>query len=59
MQKALAIDDSLADAHATTAIAHPVFDWDWQGAKREFEQAIKLDLRAAWPTIGIRTITSR
>jgi Tfp pilus assembly protein PilF len=43
VQKALAIDDSLADAHASAAIIHLAFDWDWHKAQREFERALKLD----------------
>ena len=43
VQKALKMDGSLADAHASAAIIHLVFDWDWPSAKREFEQALKLD----------------
>lgn len=43
VQKALKMDGSLADAHASAAIIHLAFDWDWPSAKREFEQALNLD----------------
>jgi TolB-like protein/tetratricopeptide (TPR) repeat protein len=40
--RALEIDESLAEAHATLALVRTVFDWDWAGAEREFERAIDL-----------------
>jgi Tfp pilus assembly protein PilF len=41
-QKALEIDDSLAQAHTSLAsIYHN--EWNWQGAEREFKRAIQLD----------------
>jgi DNA-binding winged helix-turn-helix (wHTH) protein/TolB-like protein len=41
-QKALEIDDSLAEAHTTLAHAKFLFDWDWAGAEREYQRAIEL-----------------
>lgn len=41
-QRALEIDDSLAEAHASLAQARFLFDWDWAGAEREFLRAIEL-----------------
>jgi serine/threonine protein kinase/Tfp pilus assembly protein PilF len=41
-KKALAIDDTLAEAHAVLAISHD-FDWDWATAEREFQRALELD----------------
>ena len=41
-QKALQIDDSLAEAHTSLAsIYHN--EWNWQGAESEFQRAIQLD----------------
>jgi eukaryotic-like serine/threonine-protein kinase len=40
--KALALDDSLADAHATLATIKFYGDWDWQGADAEYRRAIEL-----------------
>jgi eukaryotic-like serine/threonine-protein kinase len=41
-QKALAIDDSLVEAHTSLAsIYHN--EWNWQGAEREFKRAIQLN----------------
>jgi tetratricopeptide (TPR) repeat protein len=43
VKKALAMDDSVADAHASAAIVHFVSDWGWQSAKREFDRSLALD----------------
>jgi len=40
--KALALDPSLAEAHASLAQVRWAYDWDWSGAKEEFRQAIDL-----------------
>ena len=42
-QKALQLDDQLAAAHASMAVVKWRYDWDWDGASREFERAIALD----------------
>ena len=41
--KALEIDDTLAQAHATLAFTHQFFDWDFSAADKEFRRAIELD----------------
>ena len=41
--KALEIDESLADVHATLGMIHIWFDWDWAGAERECKRAIDLN----------------
>ncbi len=46
-RKALALDDTLAEAHASLAWCLFVYDWDWEGAGREFRRAIELDPRDA------------
>ncbi len=40
--KALALDDNLADAHATLATIKFYGDWDWIGADAEYRRAIEL-----------------
>jgi tetratricopeptide (TPR) repeat protein len=40
--KALALDDSLADAHVDMALVSYWYDWDWPAARREFQRAIEL-----------------
>jgi TolB-like protein/tetratricopeptide (TPR) repeat protein len=42
-EKALAIDNTLADAHLTLALLKLVVDWDWAGAEREHKRAIDLN----------------
>jgi serine/threonine-protein kinase len=46
--KALAIDDNLAEAHASLAIVLWRYDWDWSSAAKEFRRAI--DLNASYAT---------
>ena len=41
--KALELDSTLAEAHTSRAWSKMVFDWDWQGAEREYRQAIELN----------------
>ncbi|UCG12654.1 MAG: PD40 domain-containing protein, partial [Deltaproteobacteria bacterium] len=41
--QALAIDETLGEAHASLAFAVTCYDWDWSQAEREFQQAIKLN----------------
>jgi serine/threonine protein kinase/TolB-like protein/Flp pilus assembly protein TadD len=41
--KAIAIDDSLAEAHTSLAFVHWVYDWDLRGAEAEFIRALELD----------------
>ena len=40
--KALALQDSLAEAHAALAFIHFQWEWDWLEAEREFRRAIDL-----------------
>ena len=46
-RKALDLDDSLAEAHASLAWALFIYDWDWAGSDREFRRAIELNPRYA------------
>ena len=41
--QAVALDDTLADGHASLAWALLAYDWDWASADREFTRAIALD----------------
>lgn len=40
---ALSIDDSIAEAHISLAMVKFRFEWDWEGAEKEFKRAIELD----------------
>jgi eukaryotic-like serine/threonine-protein kinase len=42
-KEALQLDSTLAEAHVTLGYLGFIFDWDWQDAEREFQQAIKLN----------------
>jgi TolB-like protein/DNA-binding winged helix-turn-helix (wHTH) protein/Flp pilus assembly protein TadD len=41
--KALALDNNLAEAHASLAFALDLYGWDWETAETEYKLAIKLD----------------
>ena len=45
--RAVALDDHLAEGHAALARALIYYDWDWEGAEREFRRAI--DLNPGYP----------
>ena len=42
-KKALAIDDTLAEAHTSLAHLTWLSEWDWAGGEREFERALRLN----------------
>jgi TolB-like protein/DNA-binding winged helix-turn-helix (wHTH) protein len=42
-QKALQLDDGLAEAHASFAYINMVYDWNWALAEKEFKRAIELN----------------
>ena len=41
-RKAIEIDETLAEAHASLAWSLFIYDWDWTAAEREFRRAIEL-----------------
>lgn len=41
-EKAIQIDNSDAEAHASLAYVKFYYDWDWNGSEREFRRAIEL-----------------
>jgi len=42
-EKALQLDDSLAEAHTSLGMIKLSYDWDWAGAEHEFNRAIELN----------------
>jgi serine/threonine protein kinase/tetratricopeptide (TPR) repeat protein len=46
-RKAVELDDSLAEAHASLAWSLFIYDWDWEAAEKEFTRAIELDAQYA------------
>ncbi|MHC4192243.1 MAG: tetratricopeptide repeat protein [Planctomycetota bacterium] len=43
VEKALAIDEGLAEAHTSLARVKYIFDWDWPGAERELRRALEIN----------------
>ena len=46
-QKALALDETVAEAHASLAWTLFIYDWDWDASARHFRRAVELDPRYA------------
>lgn len=47
--QALAVDQTLAEAHSAAALVSSLYDWDWSVAERHFKRA--LDLNSGQPEI--------
>lgn len=41
--KALEMDDTLAEAHASLGLVKVFYEWDWDGAEKEYRRAIELN----------------
>ena len=41
-EKALALDEHLAEAHASRGLVRFLFEWNWAGARQSYERAIEL-----------------
>ncbi|HEX6408249.1 MAG TPA: protein kinase [Gemmatimonadales bacterium] len=44
-RKAIALDESLAEAHTSLGWVTFIYDWDWAGAERQFRRAVELNPR--------------
>jgi tetratricopeptide (TPR) repeat protein len=42
VRKAIEIDDTLGEAHASLAAIYGFYEWDWAAANQEFERALEL-----------------
>jgi serine/threonine-protein kinase len=42
-EKAIQLDDTLADGHNSLAYTKLLYDWDWAGAETEFKRALQLN----------------
>lgn len=42
-RKAVELDDQLAEAHVALGVEKLLYEWDWEGARRELERGIQLD----------------
>jgi TolB-like protein/DNA-binding winged helix-turn-helix (wHTH) protein len=47
-QKALELDNTLAEAHSVLGTIKLFYDWDWPGAESEFKQTMMLNPNHAW-----------
>jgi TolB-like protein/Flp pilus assembly protein TadD len=45
--KAIELDDSLAEAHASLGLVHYHYDWDWSAAEKELKRALELNPQSA------------
>ncbi len=52
---ALELDDTLADAHCLLGDVLQLYEWNWAGAKREFERALELNPGDAGAHAGYAT----
>lgn len=43
VRRAIELDESLAEAHATLGVILALYDWDWAGAEREMMRSIELN----------------
>jgi len=46
-EKAITLDNSLAEAHAAMGMIKLMYEWDWSGAEQEFRKAVALDPNSA------------
>ncbi|UCD25518.1 MAG: protein kinase, partial [Gemmatimonadota bacterium] len=50
-ERALQIDETIADAYATLASVHFWFDWDWDAAEACFEKAVRIGCGCVEPSL--------
>jgi TolB-like protein/Tfp pilus assembly protein PilF len=43
LAKAIALDETLADAHVSMGVWTKRFDWDWEASEKEFKRALELN----------------
>jgi tetratricopeptide (TPR) repeat protein len=46
-ERALELDETLAEAHKSLAAIRNLYDWDWPGSEQEFRRALELDPNCA------------
>jgi TolB-like protein/Tfp pilus assembly protein PilF/predicted Ser/Thr protein kinase len=52
IDKALEIDNTLAEAHETLASYRCWIEWDWEGAEKEFQEALRLNPNLTYAHYG-------
>jgi len=50
--KAIALDETVANAHTALAFVLHYCEWDWSGAERAYRSALELNPGAAWGRIN-------
>ena len=59
-RKALALDESLAEAHVSLAVVNLVYDWDWAAAETALQRALDLNPSSSGaPTVRLSLDGSR
>jgi tetratricopeptide (TPR) repeat protein len=62
-EKALELDETLAEAHTSLALIAPKFDWNWDESRRHYERALELNPNYAtahhWYADGYLTCMGR
>ena len=61
-QKAVEIDDTLAEAHAVLGVTIFWYDWDWKAAENQFKRALELNPNSEdshWAYAGLLSTTGR
>jgi DNA-binding winged helix-turn-helix (wHTH) protein/tetratricopeptide (TPR) repeat protein len=56
--RALEIDASIAEAHATLGLINFWYGWDWQAAEKQYLQALELDPKSAQAHFGYAHLLS-
>jgi TolB-like protein/Tfp pilus assembly protein PilF/class 3 adenylate cyclase len=47
-EKALELDETLAEGHVSLGLVKVYYDWDWEGAEKQYRRAIELKPGYAW-----------
>jgi TolB-like protein/Flp pilus assembly protein TadD len=56
--KALEIDETLAEPHASLVFIHMWFDWDWAGAEKDAKRAIELNPNSGFAHVAYAHLLS-
>lgn len=56
--KALALDESVREAHSALGMHKSTFEWDWEGAERFFRRAVELEPNDPWPKSDLAWVLS-
>jgi len=51
-EKAIALNDSLAEAHTSLGYVRALYEWDWPSAQKEFQRALELNPNSAEAHFG-------